>query len=169
MGSKHIMELTSANWGPVNQRRDYPSLMKATLLIATAITGALAYAVPAEPAVAEPIYPVPFMEHDGTYRVGKDIRPGLYMTRGATPGGTCSWLRLSSTDNSGDASAVIDSGESSDAQYAQIAPTDNAFETHGCQTWSVGSRPAAPIAPIPRTCIYPLTGCVDPNAQLPSP
>jgi hypothetical protein len=168
MGSKHMMELTSANWAPVNQRRDYPSLMKAALLIATAITAALGYAAPAGPAVAEPIYPAPFMEHDGTYLVGKDIRPGLYMTWGATAGGTCSWLRLSSI-GSRDVSIIIDRAESSDAQYALIASTDKAFETHGCQIWSIGSRPATPIAPIPRTCIYPLTGCVDPNAQLPRP
>jgi hypothetical protein len=104
------------------------------------------------------------MEHDGTYVVGKDIRPGLYLTLGAGGGGMCSWSRLSSI-GSGDASNVIDRGESSDAQYVLIAPTDTAFETHGCQTWTMGTRTATPIAPIPKTCIYPLTGCINPNPQ----
>jgi hypothetical protein len=146
----------------------YPSLMKATMLIAVAIMAAIGCAVPAGYAVAEPIYPAPYMEHDGSYVVGKDIRPGLYMTWGATGGGMCSWSRLSSI-GTGDASTIIDRGESSDAQYALIAPTDKAFETHGCQTWSIGTRPATPIAPVPRTCIYPLTGCHDPDALRPSP
>lgn len=135
--------------------------MKATLLIAAAVTAAIG--CPA-PAAAFPLYPLPFMEHDGTYLVGKDIRPGLYLTWGTSGGGMCSWSRLLSI-GSGDASNVIDRGESSDAQYVLIAPTDTAFETHGCQTWSMGTRPATPIAPIPKTCIYPLTGCINPNPQ----
>ena len=135
--------------------------MKATLLIAAG-TAAIGFAAPAGYAAAQPIYPVPFMDHDGTYLVGNDIRPGLYLTRGATGAGMCSWSRLSSSGR-GDASSIIDRGESSDAQYALIAPTDTAFETHGCQTWSMGTRPATPIAPVPKTCIYPLTGCVDPD------
>src|ERR1700682_3476092 len=101
--------------------------MKAKLVIAAAIAAVIGCAAPAGSAVAAPIYPVPFMDHDGTYLVGKDIRPGLYMTLGATGGGMCSWSRLSSI-GSGDASTIIDRGESSDAQYALIAPTDKAFE-----------------------------------------
>ncbi|MDT7770391.1 MAG: hypothetical protein QOI30_3408 [Mycobacterium sp.] len=142
--------------------------MKVTLLFAAALTASVGCAVPAGDAAAEPFPPVPFMEYDGTYIVGKDIRPGLYMTLGARGDGMCSWLRLSSI-GSGDASHIIDRGGSSDAQYALISPTDKAFETHGCQTWSKGSRPATPITPIPRTCTYPLTGCQDPEAGKPSP
>jgi hypothetical protein len=142
----------------------YAAAMKATSLIA-AVAAALGCAAPA---TAFPPYPVPFMEHDGTYQVGKDIRPGLYLTLGGFGSETCSWTRLAST-TSRDVSSVIDRGESRDAQYAQIAPTDAAFETHGCQAWRIGPRPATPIAPPGRTCIYPLTGCVDPSASAPSP
>lgn len=140
--------------------------MKAMLLTAAAITAAFGCTGPA--AAFPPPYPAPFMDHDGTYLVGKDIRPGLYLTLGATLGGGCSWSRLSSI-GSRDVSSVIDRGESSDAQYAQISPTDTAFETHGCQVWNMGTRTATPIAPPGRTCIYPLTGCLDPNAELPRP
>jgi hypothetical protein len=139
----------------------YPWPMKAISLIAAAVTAAIECSAPA---TAFPPYPVPFMDHDGTYVVGKDIRPGLYLTSGTSGGGTCSWSRLSS-NGSADGSNVIDRGESSDAQYVLIAPTDTAFETHGCQTWSMGTRTATPIAPIPKTCIYPLTGCINPNPQ----
>jgi hypothetical protein len=135
--------------------------MKVTLLIAAVLGAAIGSPTPA---TASPPYPVPFMEQDGTYVVGKDIRPGLYLTRGASGTGTCAWSRLSSFGND-HASNVIDHGESSDAQYALIAPTDAAFDTRGCQGWAIGTRPATPIAPVPKTCIYPLTGCVDPNEQ----
>jgi len=137
--------------------------MKARLLIAAATTVAIGCVAPAERAVAAPIYAVPFMEHDGTYLVGTQILPGLYMTLGATGDGLCSWSRLSSI-GSGDAATIIDRGQSPDAQYALIAPTDKAFETHGCQAWSIRTRAATPIAPVPKTCIYPLTGCQDPDA-----
>jgi hypothetical protein len=90
------------------------------------------------------------------------------MTLGTTGGGMCSWSRLSSI-GSGDTSTVIDRGESSDAQYVLVARTDKAFETHGCQAWSIGTRPATTIAPVPRTCTYPLTGCQDPDEWRPSP
>jgi hypothetical protein len=143
----------------------YAAAMKATLLIATAVAAAIGCAAQA---TAFPSNPVPFMEHDGTYLVGKDVAPGLYLTQGASEGDVCSWTRLSSIA-SHDASHVIDRGESRDAQYAQIAATDAAFETHGCQAWRIGTRTATPIAPPGRTCIYPLTGCVDPWASAPSP
>jgi hypothetical protein len=143
------------------------SLMKARQLIAAAAMVAIGCIAPAGRATAAPIYPVPFMQHDGTYLVGTEIKPGLYLTLGGAGGGTCSWSRLSSV-GSGDATNTIDHGESPDAQYAVVAPTDKAFETHGCQAWSIKTRPATPIDPVPKTCIYPLTGCQDPEAQRPT-
>jgi hypothetical protein len=132
---------------------------KVTSPVAAAVAGAIVCAAPVE---ALPPQPVPFIEHDGTYRVDVDIRPGLYLTPGAAGSAVCSWLRLSSAGGR-EAPNVIEHGESSGAQYALVAPTDAAFETHGCGTWSIGSRAATPIAPPGRTCIYPLTGCVDPQ------
>jgi hypothetical protein len=140
--------------------------MRATPLIAAVALVTIGYAAPA--AADPPAYPSPFMDHDGTYLVGTDIRPGLYLTAGARGSGNCSWIRQSA-GGGGDVSNIIDRGESSQAQYALIAPTDKAFETHGCQIWSIGTRPATPIEPPGRTCIYPLTGCQDPNLYAPSP
>lgn len=91
------------------------------------------------------------MEHDGTYVVGSDIKPGLYFTPGGVAGRVCSWSRGS------------DRGESTNAQYVLIAVTDKVFTTEGCQPWTTETRPASPITPPGRTCIYPLTGCVDVN------
>ena len=159
-----MMRMTSINCMPVNRRRDYWSPIKATLLIA-AVMVTIGYAAPA---VADPpTFPSPFIDHDGTYLVGTDIRPGLYLTSGARGSGNCSWMRQSASGGGG--SNIIDRGESSQAQYALIAPTDRAFETHGCQIWSIGTRSATPIEPPGRTCTYPLTGCQDPNLYAPSP
>lgn len=134
--------------------------MKAPLVLAITVTAALG--CPAS-ATANPFGPLPYMDHDGTYTVGEDIRPGMYLTLGARGGGDCSWSRLSSLGNH--PPDIIDHGSSTEAQYALIATSDVAFETHGCQPWSIGTRPATPIEPIPKTCIYPLTGCVDPYEQ----
>jgi hypothetical protein len=149
--------------GGRNMRRstaDETSLrpVKAAILIAAATT-AIGFA---SPATAAPAHPVPYIEHDGTYLIGKDVLPGLYLTLGPTGNGMRSWSRLSSIAGR-EVSNVVDRGETRDAQYVQIAPTDTAFETHGCQSWTTGTRPATPIAPPGRTCIYPLTGCVDPH------
>jgi hypothetical protein len=162
---KYLMRMTFVNCMQFDRRRDYRSAIKATLLIA-AVMVTIGYAAPA---VADPpTFPSPFMDHDGTYLVGTDIRPGLYLTSGPRGSGNCSWIRQSASGG-GDVSNIIDRGESSQAQYALIAPTDKAFETHGCQIWSIGTRPATPIEPPGRTCIYPLTGCQDPNLYAPSP
>jgi hypothetical protein len=134
-------------------------MLKSTSPVAAAVAAAIVCAAPVE---ALPPQPVPFIEHDGTYRVGVDIWPGLYLTPGAAGSAVCSWLRLSSAGGR-EVRNVIEHGESSGAQYALVAPTDAAFETHGCRTWSIGSRAATPIAPPGPTCIYPLTGCVDPQ------
>lgn len=119
--------------------------MKATLLIPVIPLVAIGVAAPA---VASPTF---YMERDGTYVVGSDIQPGLYFTPGSVAGRVCSWSR------------GTDRGESSDAQYVLITPTDKEFRTNGCQPWTTETRPANAITPPGRTCIYPLTGCVDVN------
>lgn len=134
--------------------------MKATLLIAAAVTAAYGCASPA--AADEPKYPNTFMEQDGIYLVGTDIRPGLYLTMGGVDAGNCSWTRTT-------ASGTSDHGGSSEAQYILIAPTDKKFETNGCGAWAIRTRVATPIAPPGRTCIYPLTGCIDPQIDAPRP
>ncbi|MGY1631847.1 hypothetical protein ACI784_09100 [Geodermatophilus sp. SYSU D01186] len=68
---------------------------------------------------------------DGTYLVGSDIQPGLYRSAG---GSFCMWKRLSAV--SGDSDAVL-AWEWSDGQaYAEVLPTDVAFSTDDCGTWS---------------------------------
>lgn len=95
------------------------------------------------PAQAEPGSSFP---GDGTYVVGSDIRPGIYVSP-ASDG--CYWERLSGL--SGTLSDIIANGSSVGQQYVQIASTDVAFSTSGCSTWtSAGAAPgvAAPRPPV---------------------
>ncbi|MGY1669464.1 hypothetical protein [Geodermatophilus sp. SYSU D00710] len=69
---------------------------------------------------------------DGTFLVGSDIQPGTYRSTGGGSG--CSWQRLS--DLTGDYDAVLAWEFSEGQAYAEIQPTDVAFSTDGCGTWS---------------------------------
>ncbi|MDV9176507.1 hypothetical protein R6V09_41075 [Streptomyces sp. W16] len=73
---------------------------------------------------------------DGTYVVGKDIKPGTYRTSGPQGGlvTNCYWARLSST--SGDLRDIIANGNTQGQTIVTIAPTDKAFTTTGCKRWT---------------------------------
>lgn len=90
---------------------------------------------------------------DGTYRVGVDISPGLYVTKGGTDGYTCVWFRHRTMGaNPND---IVDSGGSTGQQVVTIAPTDATFETSSCQPWALVSGGGSPTpvlaAPVART------------------
>ena len=73
---------------------------------------------------------------DGVYLVGTDVQPGTYVSNSP---GYCSWYRLSSLN--GESNNIIDSDNSaSGKQYVTIKPTDVAFKTLSCSTWSRVSR-----------------------------
>ena len=70
---------------------------------------------------------------DGTYVVGVDVQPGVYLSAGATSADTTSyWKRLSSLDMSD----IVDNNSSAGPQTVEILPTDKAFVTARCQSWS---------------------------------
>ena len=70
---------------------------------------------------------------NGTWRVGEDIRPGLYRTTGSE-GLACTWQRLSGL--SGDFDDVIAVGFESGPAYVEIGTTDIAFKSSGCEPWA---------------------------------
>lgn len=91
------------------------------------------------PATSTPTGPKTVIDRDGTYVVGVDILPGMYRT----PGGThCYWARLRSLDTSD----IIDNNNSTGPQAVDILPTDRAFLTDNCQTWSLASAPSSTTA-----------------------
>jgi hypothetical protein len=68
---------------------------------------------------------------DGTYRVGKDIRPGTYRSLG---GDGCYWARLKSFG--GGLNAILANANASGPTLVTIKRTDKGFETSGCSNWT---------------------------------
>lgn len=68
---------------------------------------------------------------DGTYQVGSDIQAGTYK---ADPGGSCYWARL--RDLTGGANSILANGLPSGPTLVTILPSDTAFESDGCGTWT---------------------------------
>ena len=66
---------------------------------------------------------------DGTWRVGTDVRPGLYWSET----GRCYWVRLSGF--SGDLSDIIENDNTSGPSYVRIIATDAGFRSSRCNLW----------------------------------
>jgi hypothetical protein len=117
----------------------------------------------AQPAPAVPGTTIP---GDGTYRVGVDIQPGVYTSQG---GSTCYWARLAGLSGSSD--DVIANNLQSGPQVVQIAPTDAAFTTSRCGTWSLasGGGGGAWSAPAPGAATPSSTGIALPPGAQPCP
>lgn len=104
----------------------------ALLAAAAVILTAPAPAAPPAPA-AEPVRsPFP---GDRTYTVGRDLTPGVYVTRGAAdPDGICYWARLDS--DKPDVESIIEDGSGDGRQRVAIKPTDRGFASRGCTDWT---------------------------------
>lgn len=82
------------------------------------------------------------MDHDGTYRVGTDIAPGVYSSAGPADGTKCYWKRV------GAGGAILDNALTAQPQVVQIESTDDFFKTRGCQAWHL-TDDAAPAGQNP--------------------
>ena len=70
---------------------------------------------------------------DGTWIVGKDIKPGTY--RAAAPGGDCYWERQK--DFSGGLNSIIANGLATGGPIVvTIEGSDKGFSSNGCGDWS---------------------------------
>lgn len=91
-------------------------------------------------AIKLPVWAVTVLRGDGTYRVGVNIRPGLYKATGTGSG--CYWERLSGF--SGKLSQIKANNYGSARTYVQIVPGDVGFSSDGCGSWttvpSTGAR-----------------------------
>jgi len=102
-----------------------------------------------EEAAEAPAFPYTFGA--GTYRVGVEIAPGTYRTRGDNSAGEgCLWQRLSGLDGASD--QVIAFGSSDGPAVVKIRPTDRAFTSRHCARWSqdlstITEEPEAPFGP----------------------
>lgn len=71
---------------------------------------------------------------DGTYLVPDDVTPGTYRSE-KTDSGNCYWARLK--DPAGGLGAIIANYDNNlGPSVVTITPTDKAFETAGCATWT---------------------------------
>lgn len=69
---------------------------------------------------------------DGTFLVGTDIQPGTY--RSAAPSsGNCYWARLASLEGFD----ITNNGNSAGPSVVEIAASDAAFESSGCDDWTI--------------------------------
>lgn len=91
---------------------------------------------------------------DGTFRMGVDLQPGTYRA----PGGEfCYWERLRGLG--GETADIIVNGAGILPQTVRIAPTDAAFRTQGCGTWTLddGSAPTTSVTLPPNAQACPST------------
>ncbi|MFD3696438.1 hypothetical protein ACFWUZ_09780 [Streptomyces sp. NPDC058646] len=101
---------------------------------ASTVTAAASAAPAGRPSSAEA--PRTEIAGDGTFLVGRDVRPGTYRTAGpqddAFP--NCYWARLRNT--SGDLAAIIANDNAQGQAVVTIAAGDRAFDTKGCRPWT---------------------------------
>lgn len=91
--------------------------------------------------------PADFIPHDGVYRVGVDIRPGVYESTGpADPAGACDWRRLwrIEGDNTNMKYIIENNYTRLGPNRVTIEPTDAGFITRNCGSWRM-----VPPAPAP--------------------
>jgi hypothetical protein len=74
------------------------------------------------------------MPTDGTYLVGRHIKPGTYTSPGAATS-LCYWARL--RDTTGEPAAVITASYTHGRQIITIGKSDRAFVTDGCGPWEL--------------------------------
>jgi len=101
------------------------------------------------PAFKLPVWAVTVLRGDGTYRVGTQIKPGLYKSTG---GSFCYWARLSGF--SGNLADIKANDIVSGVTYVQILPGDVGFESDGCGAWTTVPSTGARATSITRDGTY---------------
>jgi len=79
---------------------------------------------------------------DGRWRLGQDLEPGRYIATDIT-GAACDWARLA--DNTGE-TVVAAEAQVANQAIVDILPTDTAFRSRGCGTWTRYTPPDPPPA-----------------------
>ncbi|MEU4151501.1 hypothetical protein [Streptomyces sp. NPDC026659] len=69
---------------------------------------------------------------DGDYRVGSDVKPGTYRTRGNTDG-MCYWERAK--DAKGEVDSLLANDNVTGTSYVTVKATDRLFKSSGCKDW----------------------------------
>ncbi|WP_311380729.1 hypothetical protein [Arthrobacter sp. ISL-28] len=96
-----------------------------------------------------PVWAVTVLRGDGIYRVGTQIKPGLYKSTG---GSFCYWARLSGF--SGNLDDINANDIVTGITYVQILPGDVGFESDGCGAWTTVPSTGARATQISKDGIY---------------
>ncbi|MEV5985739.1 hypothetical protein AB0L85_12025 [Streptomyces sp. NPDC052051] len=76
---------------------------------------------------------------DGSYQVGKDIKPGTYRTADNSDG--CYWERAKNA--SGEFEAILANDNVTGTSYVTVKASDKLFKTNGCEDWqTVEDKPS---------------------------
>lgn len=91
--------------------------------------------------------PVTTFPGTGIFAVGRDVAPGTYRTRTATP--ECAWARLLTDSEDGTEEDILSFEVTDRPAVATIKPTDPFFGTDGCAEWTADLSPltSSPTAP----------------------
>jgi hypothetical protein len=82
------------------------------------------------------------MAGEGTYVVGSQVQPGLYVSKGNTGG--CYWARLS--DATGDFDAILANDIGDGPRYMRIKDTDALVESSDCNDWYAAPSTGTPVS-----------------------
>jgi hypothetical protein len=88
--------------------------------------------------------PQTVISRDGTYRVGSEIKPGLYKATGTGTG--CYWKTMRGF--SGSFSQINNNYFGAARTYVQITSADRGFETSGCGKWTTAPKAGAKASKI---------------------
>lgn len=101
-------------------------------------------------AVSIPVPVKTVMSGNGTYRVGKDVKPGLYKATGNGKG--CYWSRTSGF--SGSLSQIKANYFGTANTYVRIVSGDKGFTTNGCGNWTTVKSTGAKASKITKDGTY---------------
>jgi len=106
----------------------------------TATTNSSQTAASAKAASKQTVSPAPpqekFAFDDGTQKVGTDVQPGTYRTKGIDGSNFgCYWARLSGFGGTLDEIVANNGSYDKGSQVVTIAASDKGFETRGCGKW----------------------------------
>lgn len=90
------------------------------------------------------------IKHDGTYRVGSSLKPGLYKATGT--GDSCYWERLNGFSGSFDDINANHFGAANG--YVRILKSDKGFSTSGCGSWKKAPSTGAKTSTISKDGSY---------------
>lgn len=123
--------ISSAATGTTNIAQSTPTTQQVTQTTGTTKTATKPTPAPKPTPTPKP-QPTFVTFTDGTFQVGKDIKPGTYRTRNASPG--CYYARLKGFGSAVD--DIIANNNAENVAIVTILASDKGFQSTNCGTWT---------------------------------